>query len=114
MLTIYHNNRCRKSRETLQIIKDSGAEPKVVEYLKEVPSEADLTRLLAILGMKPLEIIRTGETLFKEKYKGLDLNDREWIRIIHENPILLERPIVVDGVRAVIGRPPENVKKLLV
>ncbi len=113
MIKIYHNPRCRKSRETLNILRENDKNPQIIEYLKEVPSEKEITQILAILGLKPLDIIRKGETLFKEKYKGKNFEDQEWIKIIHDNPSLLERPIVVDGVRAVIGRPPENVNKLL-
>jgi len=113
MIKIYHNPRCSKSRETLKLLRDGGKEPEVIEYLKTVPSEKEITKILAILGKKPLDIIRKGEFLFREKFKGKDFEDEEWIKIIHENPSLLERPIVVDGVRAVIGRPPENVNKLL-
>lgn len=113
MIKIYHNPRCSKSRETLNILRENGKNPEVIEYLKEMPSEKDITQILAILGMKPLDIIRKGETLFKEKFKGKNFEDQEWIRIIHDNPALLERPIVLDGVRGVIGRPPENVNKLL-
>ena len=113
MIKIYHNPRCRKSRETLNILRENDKNPQIIEYLKEVPSEKEITQILAILGLKPLDIIRKGETLFKEKYKGKNFEDQEWIKVIHDNPSLLERPIVVDGVRAVIGRPPENVNKLL-
>lgn len=113
MIKIYHNPRCSKSRETLNILRENGKNPEVIEYLKEMPSEKEIAQVLAILGLKPLDIVRKGETLFKEKFKGKNFEDQEWIRIIHDNPTLLERPIVVDGVRAVIGRPPENVNKLL-
>ena len=112
-MKIYHNPRCRKSRETLEIITSSGSDVEVVEYLKETPSANDLSVILAKLGMKPEQIIRKGEKIFKEEFKGRKLTDQQWIKVMVENPILIERPIVVQGKKAVIGRPPENVNKLL-
>ncbi len=113
MLTIYHNPRCRKSRETLQLIEESGELVEVIEYLKEVPSKKDLTKIIEYLGIKPAELIRKGEPDFKEHFKGKDLSDEEWIEAMLEYPKLIERPIVVREHEAVIGRPPENVKKFL-
>tara|TARA_Y100000782_G_scaffold111876_1_gene140933 strand:- start:24472 stop:24816 length:345 start_codon:yes stop_codon:yes gene_type:complete len=110
--TIYHNPRCSKSRQTLQVLKDKGVEVEIVEYLKDVPSHQELKDLLMKLNMKPQEILRTGEKIFKEEYKGLEFTDEEWINVMHENPKLIERPIVVKGNKAVIGRPPENVNEL--
>jgi len=113
MLTIYHNPRCRKSRETLQLIEDSGELVEVIEYLKEVPSKKDLTKIIEYLGIKPVELIRKGEADYKENFKGKDLTDEEWIEAMLEYPKLIERPIVVKEHEAVIGRPPENVKRFL-
>lgn len=110
--TIYHNPRCSKSRQTLQVLKDKGVEVEIVEYLKDVPSHQELKDLLMKLNMRPQEILRTGEKIFKEEYKGLEFTDEEWINVMHENPKLIERPIVVKGNKAVIGRPPENVNEL--
>ncbi len=110
--TIYHNPRCSKSRQTLQVLKNKGVEVEIVEYLKDVPSHQELKDLLMKLNMKPQEILRTGEKIFKEEYKGLEFTDEEWINVMHENPKLIERPIVVKGNKAVIGRPPENVNEL--
>ena len=112
-MKIYHNPRCRKSRETLEIITSSGANVEVIEYLKETPSANDLSVILAKLGLKPEQILRKGEKIFKEEFKGKKLTDQQWIKAMVENPILIERPIVVKGKKAVIGRPPENVKGLL-
>ena len=112
-MKIYHNPRCRKSRETLAIITDAGVEPEVVEYLKTPPSEAELKAILKKLGLSPLQVIRKGEKIFKEEYKGKELSDDEWIAAMAANPILIERPIVVAGNKAVLGRPPENVNELL-
>ena len=112
-MKIYHNPRCRKSRETLDIINAGGVDVEVVEYLKTTPSANDLSVILTKLKMKPEQILRRGEKLFKEEYKGKRLSDQQWIKAMVENPILIERPIVVKGNRAVIGRPPENVNELL-
>jgi len=112
-MKIYHNPRCRKSRETLELINATGVTVDVIEYLKETPSANDLSVLVAKLGLKPDQILRKGEKLFKEEFKGKKLTDQQWIKAMVENPILIERPIVVKGNKAVIGRPPENVNKLL-
>ncbi|MCA6074852.1 arsenate reductase (glutaredoxin) [Fulvivirga sedimenti] len=112
MLTIYHNPRCRKSRETLKIIEDAGQMVQVVDYLKMPPSRGELEHIVEKLGIKPAELIRKGEAIYKEKYKNQSLTDAEWLDVLAENPILMERPVVVAGNKAVIGRPPENVKEL--
>ena len=111
--TIYHNTRCSKSRCALDLLKEHGIEPKVVEYLKDTPTEEDLEKLVMKLGIPAEQLVRKSEALFKEKYKGLQLNEHEWIRVMHENPQLIERPIVVKGHKAVIGRPIENVEELI-
>lgn len=112
-LTIYHNPACSKSRETLALIKASGHEPRVVEYLKHPPSEAELSAIVRKLGIKPIELVRRNEQIFKDQYAGRNLGDKEWIKAMIEHPILMQRPIVVRGEAAVIGRPPEDVKPLL-
>lgn len=112
-ITIYHNPRCSKSRQTLQIIRDNGVEPTIVEYLKEMPSKEDLKRILAKLNLGIQDVLRKGEAIYKERFKGKNFTDDEWITIVIENPKLLERPIVVVRDRGVIGRPPENVNNLL-
>lgn len=112
-MKIYHNPRCRKSRETLQIIQDAGIEPQVIEYLKDVPSEEELKELVSLLGIKPYDLLRRAEADFKENFRGKDLSDDEWISAMAKYPKLIERPIVVKQKKAVLGRPPENVKTLL-
>jgi arsenate reductase (glutaredoxin) len=112
-MKIYHNPRCRKSRETLGIIEEAKKSPEIIEYLKNPPSEKELKSILKMLGISAQDLIRKGETVFKEKYKGKDFAEDKWIKIMTENPILIERPIVVHGGKAVLGRPPENVKNLL-
>ncbi len=110
---IYHNPRCSKSRETLALIRSKGVEPEVVRYLDEVPTADEIKLLLAKLDMGIQDLIRKEESLYKEKLKGLNLNIDEWINVLRENPRLIQRPIVVKGSKAIMGRPPENVLKLL-
>ena len=113
-VTIYHNPRCSKSRQTLQLLRERGVEPKIIEYLKTPPDMATLAHILERLGLSAHELTRTGESLYKEL--GLDENppsDERMLRLLVENPKLIERPIVVTPQAAVIGRPPDNVLKLL-
>lgn len=112
MLTIYHNPRCSKSRQTLQIIQDANAECEIVEYLKAPLSEATLREIASKLGVSALEMMRTKETEFKEQHlKGA--SDDALFAAMAATPKLMERPIVVKADKAVIGRPPENVSSLL-
>lgn len=113
MIKIYHNPRCRKSRETLNLIREAGHEPEIIEYLQNPPSVSELKELLNRMGKKPLEIIRKSEDIYKSNFKGKTFSDDEWIRIMVENPKLIERPIVVKGNDVVLGRPPENVRDIL-
>ncbi len=112
-MTIYHNPRCMKSRQTLALIRENEIEPEIREYLKEIPSKEELQLVLAKLNMNVKDIIRTGERIYKDKFKNMNFTDDEWITILLENPKLMERPIVVKGNKAVIGRPPENVLELV-
>ena len=112
--TIYHNPRCSKSRATLALLEEQGADPLIVDYLKAPPSAAELQAILKKLKMKPRDLIRKGEAVYKEL--GLDnekLTDEKLIRAMVDNPILIERPIVVVGSKARIGRPPESVLEIL-
>lgn len=111
-ITIYHNPRCRKSRETLELIRQHGVEPKIVLYLQDVPSKAALKKILAQLHLPVEEIVRKEEQEYKTRYKNKNFNEDEWIEILRENPKLIQRPVVIRGSRGVIGRPPENVEKL--
>lgn len=113
MLTIYHNPRCMKSRQTLELIEKSGTTPQVVEYLKTPPSKEELRDIVKKLGIKPEELVRKSERIFKDEFKGKKLSDEEWLNVLADNPKLMERPVVVMGDQAVIGRPPENVNSLL-
>ncbi len=114
--TIYHNPRCSKSRATLELIKGEGVEPAIQAYLETPPTKQELVRILQLLGKKPQEIIRFGESVAKELQLSPqdDRGEDEWIDLMLQNPILIERPIVVvDGEAAVIGRPPESVLTIL-
>ncbi|MGZ5055004.1 MAG: arsenate reductase (glutaredoxin) [Methylobacter sp.] len=111
---IYHNPRCGKSRQTLQLLKDQGIEPEVIEYLKTPPSAQELDDILQKLGMEPRELMRKKEAEYKEN--GLDdasLDRQALIQAMVNNPILIERPVVLSGGKAVIGRPPETVLGIL-
>lgn len=112
-MKIYHNPRCTKSRQTLQLIKDAGVEIEIVEYLKTIPNKDELKMLLMKLNLSPKDLVRKGEAVYKEKFKNSNFNDDEWIKIMIEYPKLIERPIVVKGNKAILGRPPENVLDLI-
>src|SRR5262245_25976350 len=110
--TIYHNPRCTKSRATLAMLQEQGIEPQVIEYLKSPPDAAQLKSIIVKLGMEPQDLVRKNEDVYKEHYAGKTLSDAQWIAAMVKHPIRIERPIVVAGKRAVLGRPPENVKVL--
>ncbi len=112
-MKIYHNPRCRKSRETLALIEEKNIAPEIILYLDEVPTAKELKGLLKKLGMSAEKLIRRGEPIFKEKFKGKNLSEEKWIEAMVKYPKLIERPIVVKGKKAVLGRPPENVNELL-
>lgn len=111
-MKIYHNPRCMKSRQTLALIEEAGIQPEIIKYLENVPSREDLLDILMKLNLKPADILRKGEPAYKEIIKGKSFGEEELIQIMIENPKLIERPIVIRGNKAVLGRPPENVKDL--
>ena len=111
--TIYHNPNCTKSRATLVLLQQRGIEPKVIEYLKTPPTEVELKAIIGKLGIKAEQLVRKGEDVYKAQYAGKTLTDPQWIEAMVKDPVLIERPIVVSGTRAVIGRPPENVGALI-
>lgn len=113
MISIYHNNRCSKSRDSLAILNEQNIEFKVIDYLQNPPTAKQIKTLLKKLKMKPLELLRKSENLYKDNYKEENLSDDEWIDVMANNPILIERPIIVNGNKAVIGRPPEKVFEIL-
>ena len=109
---LYHNPKCSKSRATLDLLRSHGVEPKIIDYLNDPPSEADLEMLRSTLGCTLVEMMRTQEAPYKDL--GLDgADDEALIGAIRAYPILLQRPIVVNGQRAAIGRPPENVLSVI-
>ncbi|MCR4300757.1 MAG: arsenate reductase (glutaredoxin) [Sulfuricaulis sp.] len=113
-VTIYHNSRCSKSRQTLALLEKRGIQPKVIEYLVTPPTEAELRRLLKLLGITPRELVRKKEEEYKKaKLDAPNVTDAEILRALVKYPRLIERPIVVNGNKAALGRPPENVLKIL-
>jgi len=113
-VTIYHNPKCSKSRETLQILLVDGHEPTVIDYLQNPPSAEKLEELLGLLGLEPRGLMRRKEAEYVEYgLNAPDLSRESLIKAMVDHPILIERPIVVHGDRAVIGRPPESVRKVL-
>lgn len=113
IITIYHNSRCAVSRKVLDMIKNSGEEYNIIEYLKNIPSIEEMKKLLIKLNTKPINIIRKDETVFKEKFKDKHFTDEEWLKIIREYPVLIERPIVESRHKAIICRPPEKLKEIV-
>jgi len=111
--TIYHNPRCSKSRQTLALLQEKGETPDIVEYLDTPPSEAELDRILTMLGIEPEALIRKGEDEYKEHFKGSDLSRARAIRLMVQYPKVIERPIVVKDGKAAVGRPPESVLDIL-
>ncbi|RLD91514.1 MAG: arsenate reductase (glutaredoxin) [Bacteroidetes bacterium] len=112
MITIYHNPRCKKSRAGLELLKNKTEDFTVVEYLKTLLTEEQLTMLLMKLNKKPQEMIRTQEAVYKQNYKGKNFTDEEWVKIMVENQKLIKRPIVVKDNKAVWGDPAENINEL--
>ncbi len=112
-IVIYHNARCSKSREALGILEDNNCEIEVREYLKKTPTKKELKDLLAKLGCKAFDLVRKKEPLFVKKFLNKKFSEQEWIQILFEHPVLIERPIIIDGYKAIIGRPPEIIIDLL-
>lgn len=113
MIQVYHNTRCSKSRECLAVLDAAAVSYEIVEYLKDAPSVGELKTLTQKLGIKPAQLVRTKEPLWIEKYKDRKLLPSQILKLLAKNPILIERPIVVNGDRAVIARPPENALTVL-
>lgn len=111
-VTIWHNPRCSKSRATLALLEEKGIEPKVVRYLETPPDAGELRRVLGLLGMAPEELVRRGESVFKELALK-DADSDQLLAAMAANPVLIERPVVIHGERAALGRPPEQVLEIL-
>lgn len=113
MIQIYHNSRCGKSRECLILLENSGQEYEIIKYLEEVPSFQELKEIIQKLNIKPIELVRRKEKIWIENFKDQSLSDDEIIQIMISNPILIERPIVINGDKAVVARPLEKAAAIL-
>lgn len=113
MLKIYHNPRCSKSREGLEFLKTLNENFEVIDYMKKGLSEGELKNIILLLGIKPIELVRTNESEWKDLFKNKILTDDEIVKAMAEHPKLIQRPIVVNGNKAVIGRPTEKIKRVL-
>lgn len=112
-MKIYYNPRCSKCRETLKLIESKGKKAEIIDYLNQPPTVETLQSIVKVLGIKPEELLRKKEPVFIEKYKGKKLSDKEWLEAMIQNPQLIERPIVIEENKVIIGRPPERVLELL-
>lgn len=113
MLKIYHNPRCSKSREGLQLLEQCTTDFEIVKYMDTPPTETELRDILKLLGKKPIELVRTKETLWKEKYQHKKMTPGQIIKAMVKYPQLIERPIVINNDKAVIARPTESIKNIL-
>jgi len=111
--TIWHNPRCSKSRQTLQLLKDKGFDPVVVDYVNYTPPKAEIIATLDLLGIAPIALMRTGDARFKEAGLSKDSTDEALIDAMLDQPILIERPVVIHNGKAALGRPPEAVLGIL-
>ena len=112
-MKIYHNPRCSKSRQGLAILEASKLNFEIIKYLETPPSKDELTEIIKLLGIDPIDLVRKTEAIWKENYKGKTLTNSEVINAMVENPKLIERPIIINNGKAVIGRPPEIIKTIL-
>ncbi len=113
MIQIYHNSRCSKSRECLSLLEHSGVEFEIIKYLETPPKFDELEALIGKLGINPIELIRKKEKLWVEKFKNKEFTNKELIEIMVSNPILIERPIVINGNKAIIARPIEKISEII-
>lgn len=113
MIKIYHNNRCSKSRQGKEILENSNCKFEIINYLEKPPTIVELSELIQLLGISPIQLVRKGESVWKENFKGKTLTDTQIIEAMASHPKLIERPIVVNGNKAVIGRPPVLIKDLI-
>lgn len=113
MIKIYHNNRCRKSRSGLEVLEKSGKDFEVVKYLENIPSANELKHIIKLLNIKPIELVRKNEAVWKEHFKNKELTDSEIVSAMVKYPKLIERPIIINGNKAVIGRPTERIASIL-
>ena len=112
-LKVYHNPRCSKSRCAIDLLNERGIQFEIVEYLKETPTVAELASIINKLGIKPEDLLRKGESDYKENFKGKELSDEQWIEAMIQFPKLIERPIVVHQDKAVVARPTEKIDEIV-
>ncbi len=113
MIKIYHNPRCSKSRQGLAILQETGKEVEIIKYLDNIPTIEELKEVIQLLGISPENLVRKGEAIWKENYKGKQLSDEDIINAMLAHPKLIERPIIINGNKAVIGRPIEKIIEIL-
>ncbi|SDL86482.1 arsenate reductase (glutaredoxin) [Kriegella aquimaris] len=113
MIKFYHNPRCSKSRQGLDLLENTGKDFEVIKYLEESPSKEELQKIIGYLGIAPEALVRKNEAIWKEKFRGKSLSDEEILNALVQYPKLIERPIVINGNKAVIGRPVENINKII-
>lgn len=113
MIKILHNNRCSKSRSGVALLEESGKDFEIVKYLENIPSADELKDIINLLGIAPIELVRKNEAIWKTEFKNKDLSDEEIIEAMINNPKLIERPIVINNTKAVIGRPPEKILEII-
>ena len=113
MIKIYHNPRCSKSRQGLAVLQNANVDFEIIKYLDTPPSADELQEIVTKLGIKPIDLVRTKEAIWKEHYKGKELSDKEIIQAMATYPKLIERPIVINGAKAALGRPVENIEGVI-
>ena len=113
MIVIYYNPKCSKSRETLEILETKKADYKVIKYLDLPLNEEKLAKIIKLLKIRPIELVRKNESIWKENFKHLDFTDEELIKVMAKYPKLIERPIVINGDKATIGRPPIKILDII-
>ena len=113
MIKIYHNPRCTKSRQGLELLENSKKEFEIVNYLVTVPTQKELEEIIILLDIPPIDLVRKSEKIWKEKYKGKELSDADIVKAMIENPKLIERPIVINNKKAAIGRPTDAILSIL-
>ncbi|WP_299440758.1 arsenate reductase (glutaredoxin) [uncultured Aquimarina sp.] len=113
MTTIYHNPRCSKSRQCLALLEEKNEDLEIVKYLDTPVTKEKLTEIIELLGIKPIDLVRKNEVIWKENFKGKDITDQQIVKAMCDHPKLIERPIVIKNNKAIIGRPPEKVIDIL-
>ena len=112
-MIVYHNPRCRKSREGLAYAQSKDSSAEIREYLKEEFTKEELNDVINKLGVQPSDLLRKNEQIFKDEFKGKDIKEEEWVEIMLKHPRLIERPIIVNGNKAVVARPAEKIDEIL-